>query len=357
MKKTLEERIKFFLLKIGRKNRFLGIMVFPFIFLNILFFHILKYIKGNGKRIAMLCTTAILFAVYSSFSFPAFMHETDAPSLEEGELSEGEAEAELGQGEYEVYLMEENEISLEEAPLLEDEDVMEEYEDAELHGIEDVDKYAVDEILEYNGERNFAERDNKREEEDVSFTRDDWRLILINKQHPIPEDYTFTLGTITGSMKCDERIIDDLLAMLQGAKNDGVQLIICSPYRDMERQVTLFNRKINRYMNMGMSYMDAYKLSSQSVTVPGASEHQIGLALDIVTDYYTSLEVGFGETEAGIWLEENCAEYGFILRYPEGKEYITGIQYEPWHFRYVGVDAARVIMESGITLEEFWEDL
>ena len=188
------------------------------------------------------------------------------------------------------------------------------------------------------------------------FSREDWKLILINKQHSIPEDYTFELETIIGDKKCDGRIIDDLLDMLQAAKEDNVNLTICSPYRDENRQEYLFNRKINRYMNRGMSYLEAYQLSSQVVMVPGASEHQIGLALDIVCDTYIELDEGFGETDAGKWLAENSCKYGFILRYPKGKEYITLVEYEPWHFRYVGVDAAMIITEQGITLEEFWEE-
>ena len=110
-------------------------------------------------------------------------------------------------------------------------------------------------------------------------------------------------------------------------------------------------------MNRGMSYLEAYQLASQAVTVPGASEHQIGLALDIVTDSYLTLDEGFGDTPAGKWLAENSCHYGFILRYPKDKEYITGIEYEPWHFRYVGTEAATLMTEQGITLEEFWEDL
>ena len=145
-------------------------------------------------------------------------------------------------------------------------------------------------------------------------------------------------------------------SMLEAAEEDGVNLTICSPYRDLEYQQMLFNRKIKRYMNRGMSYMEAYQLSSQAVTVPGASEHQIGLALDIVCNDYMSLDEGFGDTKAGKWLATNSCRFGFILRYPKGKEDITGIEYEPWHFRYVGKTAAPVIMEQGITLEEFWEE-
>lgn len=158
-------------------------------------------------------------------------------------------------------------------------------------------------------------------------------------------------------MKCDVRIIDDLMDMMQAAKEDGIKLVVCSPYRDYNRQTVLFNRKIDHYMEKGYSYLEAYRISSMTVTVPGASEHQIGLALDIVSTTYSELEIDFGKTEAGIWLKEHCAEYGFILRYPLGKEYITGIQYEPWHFRYVGKEAAANIMERGITLEEFLDEL
>ena len=98
-------------------------------------------------------------------------------------------------------------------------------------------------------------------------------------------------------------------------------------------------------------------LGSLVVTVPGSSEHQLGLALDIVSSTYTALDQGFGDTDAGKWLLEHSREFGFILRYPKGKEYITGIDFEPWHFRYVGIEAATVIMDEGITLEEFVERL
>ena len=91
--------------------------------------------------------------------------------------------------------------------------------------------------------------------------------------------------------------------------------------------------------------------------VPGSSEHQIGLALDILSNDYTSLNEGFEKTSAGKWLKEHCSEFGFILRYPKGKEHITSIGYEPWHFRYVGKDAASIIMENEITLEEFVESI
>ncbi len=191
---------------------------------------------------------------------------------------------------------------------------------------------------------------------EAGFSPDDWRLILVNKQHPIPEDYEVTLGTISGSMQCDRRIVRNLYDMFQGAARDGVNLIVCSPYRTHTHQIELFDRKIDRYMAAGLSYMDAYTRAAQAVTVPGTSEHEIGLAIDIVSDSYSSLNDGFGRTAAGKWLAAHSAEYGFILRYPAGKESITGIEYEPWHFRYVGREAAEYITDEGICLEEFWDE-
>ena len=242
------------------------------------------------------------------------------------------------------------------ADVIDDDDVLQGYNNEELDVQNGVDQFSLDDILEANEakEQTFAVTDETAEQK---LTADDWRLLLVNKQHPVPENYTFTPGKITGNMKCDARIIDDLMAMMEAAKADGINLMVCSPYRDYNRQTVLFNRKIDYYMNKGYSYLEAYKISSITVTVPGASEHQIGLALDIVSDTYPYLEIEFGETQAGKWLNKHSCEYGFILRYPLGKEYITGIQYEPWHFRYVGKEAATAIMSQGITLEEFLEDL
>ncbi|MDR2043608.1 MAG: M15 family metallopeptidase [Clostridium sp.] len=369
------------LLRLGRKNRFLCAFVVPVLVVVLTWVHLVESVKGNGKRLAMLVMTFFFFAVFSSFSFPIFSTgledvfsgttsrrdgasgtdsaETafsETASWEEDLPGDGIPDGGVDPGVRPVSLAKETEIDPAELSLLEAEDVSDGYEDAELHGLEDADKYDVDEILESRVLDDYITGAEASGEAPV-FSKDDWRLILINKQHPIPEDYTFSLGTIKGNMQCDERILGDLLAMLQGAKDEGLSLVILSPYRDMAYQEMLFNRKVSRYVQKGMSYMDAFKYSSHTVTVPGASEHQIGLALDIVCDTYTALDAGFGDTSAGQWLVENAARYGFILRYPKGKEYITGIEYEPWHFRYVGKDAAKVIMGAGITLEEFWEDL
>ncbi len=191
------------------------------------------------------------------------------------------------------------------------------------------------------------------EDGELKIDPDDWRLMLVNKQNPVPEGFDVKLANINNTMYADERIIDDIYRMIDAASDDGVDLMICSAYRSYDRQRTLFNNKINKLMGEGMTYLEAYKVGSMNVTVPGTSEHHLGLALDILTGSYTAMDDGFGDTEAGKWLAANSADYGFILRYPRGKEEITGIVYEPWHFRYVGTEYAKDITEKGVCLEEY----
>ncbi|MCL2052798.1 MAG: M15 family metallopeptidase [Lachnospiraceae bacterium] len=223
--------------------------------------------------------------------------------------------------------------------------------EAETDDLDEYDSYTLEDIL---AEREInTDMITDENPETTQFFADDWRLVLINKQRPIPDDYEYVLGTIKGYMQCDERIIDELLLMMQRAKDEGIELVIISPYRDLAHQEQLFTNKINSYMRSGLSYLEAYRNAAHTITVPGTSEHQVGLALDITSREYRSLNAGFAETEAGRWLAENSHEFGFIVRYPKGKEYITGIQFEPWHFRYVGKEAARIIKEEELTLEEF----
>lgn len=228
---------------------------------------------------------------------------------------------------------------IEEVEEVNDEDTDEESEDVDNESVE----------IEDDTDSNVT--DDTAQDKDVDL--DDWHLILVNKQNPVPDDYDAELASINGSLMADARIIDDVYAMLDAAKKDGVNLMICSAYRSYDRQTTLFNNKMNKLMNKGMSYMEAYAVGSMSVTVPGTSEHQLGLALDILTSAYTEMDDGFGNTEAGKWLKDNAPDYGFILRYPKGKEDVTGIIYEPWHFRYVGKDYSKEITDLGVTLEEF----
>ncbi|MBO4266457.1 MAG: D-alanyl-D-alanine carboxypeptidase family protein [Lachnospiraceae bacterium] len=197
------------------------------------------------------------------------------------------------------------------------------------------------------------DKTDKEKSEEIKIDPDDWHLMLVNKQNPVPEDYEVNLAKINGSMYVDERIIEDIYKMMDAASDDGVDLMICSAYRSYDRQRVLFNNKINKLMGQGLTYLESYKVGSMSVTVPGTSEHHLGLALDILTGSYTEMDDGFGETQAGKWLAANSADYGFILRYPKGKEDITGIIYEPWHFRYVGTEYAKDITERGVCLEEY----
>lgn len=319
---------------------------------ELFFYYIGLYFAHNGKRYACLLAVMTLFFVSSSFAFPT----TQAAPVEEAVLSEQVQQVLVN---VEAELSDESTVVPADVEFIDDDEVSDGTEDDYFIDTEEVDTYSLEEILEDNELYQEKDPDARTEEsaQEVIFDKDDWRLVLINKQHPIPDDYTFPLGTIKNDMQCDERIIEDLLDMMQAAKEDGVTIIICSPYRDYSRQEMLFNRKIDKYMSMGMSYMEAYKKASQTVTVPGASEHQIGLAIDFITNNYTKLNAGFGDTKAGLWLAEHSCEYGFILRYPLGKEYITGIQYEPWHFRYVGKEAAMAITEQEMTLEEFVEGL
>lgn len=346
MKKTWKDRTIQKLVRMGKKYKLLKLPMMAVIFVIIGVNYIINKLCGNTKKLVSFACLALFFVISNSFASIAFIQTTDIAGYD-GKVSDIGME--------DVALTADTE---EELPFIDDEEVIDGYEDANLENV-NTDFYSVDEILDgnqiSNQERDQA--DSASKEELVAVDKDDWRLLLINKQHPIPDGYEFTLGTIKGNMKCDERIIDDLLLMLQGAKRDGVNLVICSPYRDMNRQEVLFNRKIELYMKKGMSYMEAYKTTAQAVTVPGASEHQIGLALDIICDSYAQLNEGFGDTQAGKWLAAHSCEYGFILRYPKGKEYITSIEYEPWHFRYVGKEAAMQITSKGITLEEYVESL
>ena len=210
-----------------------------------------------------------------------------------------------------------------------------------------------EEVTEDTEEINKEPDTKTQEESKNSVNINDWKLILVNKQNPIPEGYDPKLAAINGSISADERIIGDIYDMLNAASSDGINLMICSAYRSNDRQTTLFNNKMNKIIGKGYSYLEAYKEGSMSVTPPGTSEHQLGLALDILTGSYTAMDDGFADTPAGKWLYENSAKFGFILRYPKGKEQITGIIFEPWHFRYVGKEYAEEITKKGICLEEF----
>ena len=182
---------------------------------------------------------------------------------------------------------------------------------------------------------------------------EDWQLLLVNPWNEMPEDYEVTLKTLPDGMKVDERIYDDLNAMLQACRDAGLRPKICSSYRTMSKQTYLYNNKITRLRNAGYSKAAAQKEAGRWVARPGTSEHQLGLALDIVSSSYQALTRKQEKTQEQKWLMEHCWEYGFILRYPNDKSEITGIGYEPWHYRYVGREVALDIRDSGLCMEEY----
>ncbi len=322
--------------KLAAKNRF---CLYLAVFLLIWSLFWSKFLSFHKRRLVILtelCLVVAIFAFSTSFAPPVFM--SDEKSTESDSVLSMDAFEEDTDFVSDDYLSEEEYIE----------------EFGSIDVVEDT--ASLEDLIETSKSTMITDETSQLQSEAV-FHKDDWNILLVNKEHPIPEDYEFTLGTIKGAMRCDERIIEPLTQMFTAAKEDGVNLIVCSPYRDMARQEYLFDRKVKAFIRTGMSYVDAYKKASITVTVPGASEHQIGLAVDIISDTYSALDIGFADTSAGKWLAEHSWEYGFILRYPLGKEEITGIQYEPWHFRYVGVDAAKIITEDEITLEEFVENL
>ena len=192
--------------------------------------------------------------------------------------------------------------------------------------------------------------------ETSSFDTEEWYMMLANRDNPLPENYTFEKANVYSAGRnwdFDARCAEDMKAMLAAAKEDGVSLIICSAFRDIARQTENFNNKMDSYIKQGMSEQEAYELTATIIAIPGTSEHHTGLAADIVTPSYQNLNEGFAKTEAFKWLYANCAEFGFVLRYAEDKQEITKIIYEPWHYRYVGKEAARIMMSEGICFEEF----
>ena len=351
MKKTFREKVMSRCLNRARKNKWLKYPCLAEMTVILSFYYLWRHIASNGRRYIGIAFAFMFFMSSCSFSFAVFTRQTSFINTQETYNAIIENS--------DIELAVEKETAPSADMFLESKAAVKEYDDME--DMENADFYTLDDILEET-DYTAAEEETPAMEASVEktvyetvFDSNDWKLVLVNKQHPIPDDYTFNLGIIKGNMQCDERIISELLAMMQAARDDGINLEVCSPYRTDGRQEWLFDKKIKNYMGQGYSYMEAYKTASQIVTIPGSSEHQIGIAFDIYSDTYKRLDEAFEDTEAGKWLAAHSYEYGFVLRYPEGKEYITSIEYEPWHFRYVGREAAAVMHREDLCLEEFWD--
>lgn len=189
------------------------------------------------------------------------------------------------------------------------------------------------------------------------FTSDGNEIIIANPWCSIFDDYTPDLVTAEGDYLVDRSCVDSLLQMLRDCRAAGFDAQITSAYRSHETQVYLYDRKVNYYLDLGYDQDTAQKTAATIIAIPGTSEHELGLAVDLVDSSYWVLDEAQENTPAQKWLMKHCWEYGFILRYPNDKSEYTGIIYEPWHYRYVGKDVAKAIYESGLCLEEYLNSL
>ena len=184
--------------------------------------------------------------------------------------------------------------------------------------------------------------------------QDSWALALVNFDHPLPDSFAVPeLTRLRNGQAIDSRAYPALQAMMDDARAAGLQPLICSSYRTWDTQERLFEAEVRRWLARGYIGEDAEAQAAMWVARPGTSEHQLGLAVDIVDLSYQVLDEGQENTPVQQWLMAHCWEYGFILRYPTDQSGLTGIGYEPWHYRYVGAEAAREMAERGVCLEEY----
>lgn len=178
----------------------------------------------------------------------------------------------------------------------------------------------------------------------------EWNLIVVNRWNELPEDYDVELTELSNGQMVDSRIYPYLQEMFDAARTEGVYPVVREGYRTAEGQQEILDDKIQNYINQGYSQVKAERTAKEWVALPGTSEHQLGIAVDINADKSKCSNEDVYE-----WLAENAYKYGFVLRYPPGKQKITGTSYEPWHYRYVGEEAAKEIYERGICLEEYFK--
>lgn len=184
---------------------------------------------------------------------------------------------------------------------------------------------------------------------DNTTTSSDWRLLLVNSTHPLADDYSVDLTELRNGQSVDTRILSDLQEMFDAARSEDIYPIVSDAYRTREDQQTLMDDVIQNYEDEGYSSEEASSKAEQVIAKPGTSEHETGLAIDIAgDDDYDQ------DTDSVLeWMNSNAYKYGFILRYPSGKESVTGAEAENDHYRYVGKEAAKVIHDQGICLEEY----
>ena len=178
------------------------------------------------------------------------------------------------------------------------------------------------------------------------FTSSGKYVLLVNPWNPVPEDYPYNFVEY-GGRKVDASAYEALKQMVAAGQAAGHPCSITEIYRSIDVQRYLWNRRKTAYMEEGYDAATADMMTGWSVAIPGHSEHQTGLALDF----------NRGEPGTLSWMNKHCWEYGFIVRYPDGKMDHTGIVYEPWHYRYVGLELAQELKESGLCMEEYMDKL
>lgn len=178
-----------------------------------------------------------------------------------------------------------------------------------------------------------------------------WNLILVNREHPLPKDFQVELTALPNGEAVDTRIYPALMQLLYAAEADNIALYVSWGHRSYRVQELLVDVNIQIRIKRGLSEEEATNHVKKIVAAPGESEHQLGLAVDFQADTTKSTSAEIYE-----WLALHAHKYGFILRYPESKVDITGFNYEPWHFRYVGLETAKVIYEKDLCLEEYLDE-
>lgn len=181
-------------------------------------------------------------------------------------------------------------------------------------------------------------------------------LILVNKENPLDFTYTPKLRWICeGRLQIQETVYEDLVELLKAGEEAGYNYWIASAYRSREYQEELMEAEIEKNREAGLELEEARKKSEETLMEPGYSEHETGLAIDILVSGNPVMDIHQDEEPGNQWLREHAFRYGFILRYPEEKTDLTGIRYEPWHFRYVGREMAGYLQQQDLCLEEFYQ--
>ncbi len=210
-----------------------------------------------------------------------------------------------------------------------------------------------------NNSRRLEQAQNTYSANGESEIDNSWAYFLINEEFPLEEGYTPELAHVQGTFMMDERCAEYARAMLKAAEEDGIYLNVVSAYRSIEKQEENLEAYTERLINEGMNKDDAAAAALKEIAKPGTSEHNAGLALDILTmDWWNThddVTADFENTEEYLWLSANAHKYGFILRYPKEWENVTGYTYEPWHYRFVGVYYANEIRNSDLPLEYYYK--